>query len=200
LNLGKLEFLLSMGLTGIASQEPELDLSGVLTRKKIDGGNFLVVRLSGSMIPFDEEPELKKMAEADEDAAKVFEKLKSENLVVTLPEPKTVTTNAGKMHVFPIPADCPVHTEVKPTVGLGKDTLVFAMTPEAAERLMTKTPLTYGGVLADAKKPRISAGCDPKPSQNGSRSAFDTEKYHRRNLSRCRHPAQQDHRQRHRLR
>ncbi|MGD9126777.1 MAG: hypothetical protein PVH19_05300, partial [Planctomycetia bacterium] len=451
LNLGKLEFILSMAMMGIASQEPELDLSGVLARKQIDGGTFLVLKLSGNLIPFDEEPEIQKMAEEDENAAKIIEKLKSENLVIAvgtkgdyllasigssteaiekfghhkatlvnrpemaklepyadkpvtdisyaskdlacllatgdddldfgvkmantaldsakelndqakaeiredvtklhaelkkvwptvgatasigymtptgsegycfqwrtgdpdnkplelinhlggspilgivaacpldvetydaivywlgvghkyfekyavptmskreqaeykehmelfgplgkefhkitrekflpafggefgiqldaeltlstipdidqsmpmlepaiilavkdrdlmddalegywklinkgvkiavencddmpktkLPEPKTVKNDAGTMYVFPLPSDCPVHAEVKPTVGLGKDTLVFAVTPEAATRLMTKTPLTYGGALADAKKPRVIATC-----------------------------------------
>lgn len=78
---------------------------------------------------------------------------------VKLPELATIKGDAGTRYVFSLPAKCSVHTEIKPTVGLGKETLVFAATPEAAERLMKKTPLTYGGVLTDAKKPRVMAGC-----------------------------------------
>lgn len=74
-----------------------------------------------------------------------------------LPEPATVKDDVSTMYVFSLPSKCPVSGEVKPTVGLGKDTLVFAATPDAAKRLMTKTPLACGGVLSDAKKPRLSA-------------------------------------------
>jgi hypothetical protein len=76
-----------------------------------------------------------------------------------MPKYKEVEGKTGTKYIFRLPKKCPVHTEVKPTVGIGKDTLVFAMTPEAAERLMKETPLTYGGVLTDAKKPRVVAGC-----------------------------------------
>ena len=76
-----------------------------------------------------------------------------------LPEPMTVKLDTGKVHIFHLPKKCPVSEDIRPTVGLGKDTLVFALTPEAAERLMKKTPLANPGVLADAKKPRITAGC-----------------------------------------
>ena len=78
---------------------------------------------------------------------------------VKLPEPETVEGDAGKRCVFDLPKRCPVHGEIRPTVGLGRDTLVFAATPEAAERLMKKNPLAYSGVLTDAKKPRIAAAC-----------------------------------------
>lgn len=78
---------------------------------------------------------------------------------VQLYDPSVVEGDAGKMYVFAIPSKCPVSGEIEPTVGIGEDTLVFAATPKAAERLMKKTPLAYGGVLADPAKPRISAGC-----------------------------------------
>jgi hypothetical protein len=81
LHLGKLEGLLGVALS---TQGPEA--AKAIARKKINGGEYLVLTLAGKMVPWDKIPleELKSLELEEGSVEKIIEKLKKEDVVVAL--------------------------------------------------------------------------------------------------------------------
>jgi hypothetical protein len=79
-----------------------------------------------------------------------------------LPLPKPSKISGGTIYQYPLD-DVPGYKEsgvdprLLPTIGLTGDTLVFTISREHAERLLSATPLSIGGVLADGQRSRGGA-------------------------------------------
>jgi len=73
---------------------------------------------------------------------------------LAIPEPKVTKTAAGTLYSFPFPEQWGIAKEIVPTLGLSEKVGVAAATTNHAGRLLTPTPLSAGGVLADANRPR----------------------------------------------
>jgi len=65
-----------------------------------------------------------------------------------LPEPKVSEGRSGTIFGYPLPQMWGVDEQIVPNFGLSKAVGVLAITRDHTERLLSPTPLAYGGVLA----------------------------------------------------
>jgi hypothetical protein len=79
---------------------------------------------------------------------------------IKIAEAEIKTVKAGKLYVFPLPAEWKLDPQVAPTAGLSKRVGVLALSAGHAERLLTPRPLKIEGgplLLAGAKRPLAGA-------------------------------------------
>ena len=76
---------------------------------------------------------------------------------VTLPEPKTQQTEVGTIYSIEIPQQAGLDEQIGLYLGSNESVAVFATNDAQTKRLLAKTQLSVGGVLADVARPRAGA-------------------------------------------
>ncbi len=76
---------------------------------------------------------------------------------IRCPEPKTTETTNGTLFTFEFPEDWGLAKEIGVHLGLSDHLAVIAFTSDHVKRLLVPTPAGVGGVLSDAKRPRLAA-------------------------------------------
>jgi len=74
-----------------------------------------------------------------------------------IPRPKAKKTGAGTVYSYTLPGDWGLDKKIAPSLGLSESVGVVALTPDHAERLLTETPLSAGGAIADPDRPLAAA-------------------------------------------
>ena len=76
---------------------------------------------------------------------------------ITLPEPKVQKTDVGEIFSVELPQQAGLDEQIGLYLGLNESVAVFATNEAQTRRLLTKTQLSVGGVLADVARPRARA-------------------------------------------
>jgi hypothetical protein len=76
---------------------------------------------------------------------------------IEIPEPQEVKADVGTLYVFPLPKDLGVTEKIAPCLGVSDHVAAAAISQDHVRRLLGKTPLKFGGVLANADRPRVLA-------------------------------------------
>ena len=74
-----------------------------------------------------------------------------------LPKAKIKKTDVGTIYSYPLPKQWKVDRKIVPSIGLSDSVAVFTITQDHAERLLTATSLSTGGLLSDPGQPAAAA-------------------------------------------
>ncbi len=75
-----------------------------------------------------------------------------------IPKPQSTQTSAGTLYYYAAPDEWGLDGQIALNFGLSDKLAVVAASNRHAERLLTATPLSVGGVLGDTSRPLLSAG------------------------------------------
>ncbi len=76
---------------------------------------------------------------------------------ITLPEPNVRKTDVGEIFSVQLPKQAGLDEQIGLYLGLNESVAVFTTNEAQTKRLLAKTPLSVGGVLADVARPRAKA-------------------------------------------
>jgi hypothetical protein len=74
-----------------------------------------------------------------------------------LPEVQVTTTSSGTIYGYPLPQQWGVDEKIVPNGGVSETVAVCSLSREHTQRLLSATPLSVGGVLADTSRPLAGA-------------------------------------------